>query len=282
MGFPRCETGRKKIKKMNKSFLLTLFVLCVFSANAQQSQEELSAEAANPLANLMSFPFQNNLNMNYGEYNRNMNILNIQPVIPLLGGKLITRTIFPIVRIPDFSNESGKLSSGLADIVFTAFYVPESKGVMVGFGPVLELPTGGSDRGSQKWSAGPSFVALITPGDWTIGGLINNAWSFAGDSDRDDVNHMLINLFVVRQLGGGWYVNSAPIITADWTADSDDRWIVPLGAGGGKVMMLGGKLPLNLQTQLYYNVIRPDFGPEWQWRVQAQFLLPTSIFKGGK
>lgn len=112
--------------------------------------------------------------------------------------------------------------------------------------------------------------------------LINNAWSFAGESNRDNVNHMLLNLFVVRQLGGGWYVNSAPIITADWTANSEDRWIVPLGAGGGKLIMLGGKLPLNLQTQLYYNVVRPDFGPEWQWRMQAQILLPTSIFKGKK
>jgi hypothetical protein len=115
-----------------------------------------------------------------------------------------------------------------------------------------------------------------------IWGLINNAWSFAGNSDRGDVNHMLGKFICSRQLGGGWYVNSAPIITADWTVDSEDRWIVPLGAGGGKVIMLGGKLPLNLQTQLYYNVVRPDFGPEWQWRVQAQFLLPTSIFKGKK
>ena len=251
----------------------------LFSVNAQQSQEELSAAAANPLADLMSFPFQNNLNMNYGEYNRNMNVLNIQPVIPLAGGKLITRTIFPIVRIPDFSTESGKLSSGLTDMVFTAFYVPESKGLMWGFGTVVELPTGGSIRGSQKWSAGPSLVLMAQPGDWTFGALMNNAWSFAGNSDSDDVNHMLANLFVVRQLGGGWYVNSAPIITADWTADSEDRWIVPLGGGGGKLVMLGGKLPLNLQTQLYYNVVRPDFGPEWQWRVQAQILLPTSIFK---
>ena len=264
-----------------KLFFLTI-MLGVFSANAQETKEELAKEAANPLADLISLPFQNNLNMNYGEYNRNVNVLNIQPVIPLFKGKLVTRTIFPIVYIPDFSNESGKLSSGLADIVFTAFYVPASKGLMWGFGPIFELPTGGSIRGSQKWSVGPSLVLMAQPGDWTVGMLINNVWSFAGNSDRDEVNHMLINLFIVRQLGGGWYVNSAPIITADWTADSEDRWIVPLGAGGGKVVMLGGKLPLNLQTQLYYNVVRPDFGPEWQWRVQAQFLLPTSIFKGSK
>ena len=264
---------------MKRLITIILFVVSTLETlSAQQSQEELSAAAANPLADLVSFPVQNNLNVNYGEYNRNLNVLNIQPVIPLAGGKLITRTIFPIVRIPDYGNESGKLSSGLSDIVFTAFYVPESKGVMLGFGPVLELPTGGSIRGTQKWSAGPSLVVLVQPGDWTLGGLINNAWSFAGNSVRGDVNHLMLNVFLVRQLGGGWYVNSAPIITADWIADSEDRWIVPLGGGGGKLVMLGGKLPLNLQTQLYYNVVRPDFGPEWQWRVQAQILLPTSIF----
>ena len=262
------------------STLILIFFVSATLLIAQKSTEELSKEAANPLADLMSFPFQNNANLNYGPYNRNMNILNIQPVIPFAGGKLITRTIFPIVWIPDFSNESGKLSSGLADIVFTAFYVPESKGAMWGFGPVVELPTGGEKRGTQKWSAGPSFVVLVQPGDWTVGGLINNTWSFAGNSDRDNVNHMLLNLFIVYQLGGGWYVNSAPIITADWTVDSENRWIVPLGGGGGKMIMIGGKLPLNLQTQLYYNVVRPDFGPEWQWRVQAQVLLPTSIFSG--
>ena len=91
---------------------------------------------------------------------------------------------------------------------------------------------------------------------------------------------MLLNLFIVRQLGEGWYVNSAPIITADWQADSGQQWIVPVGAGGGKLVMLGGKLPVNIQTQLYYNVVKPDFGPEWQWRFQIQILLPKSILSG--
>jgi len=262
---------------MKKLLLITASILLAISiSKAQDAAEDLSQQAANPLADLMSFPFQNNLNMNYGPYNRNVNVLNIQPVLPFAGGKIITRSIFPIVRIPDFSSESGKLSSGLGDIVLTAFYVPESK-VMWGIGPVLELPTGGEMRGSQKWSIGPSFVMLVQPGEWTFGALINNAWSFAGNSDRNDINHMLFNLFIVRQIGDGWYVNSAPIITADWTAEADQRWIVPLGLGGGKLVFLGGKLPVNLQSQIYYNVVRPDFGPEWQWRFQLQILLPKSI-----
>ncbi len=268
---------------MRKILITVLIVVCIVGMlNAQQSAEELSKQAANPVADLMSFPFQNNLNMNQGPFDRNTNILNIQPVIPLLGGKVITRTVMPIVNIPDYGNETGKLTSGLADMVFTAFYVPESKGLTWGFGPVFELPTGGSNRGTQKWSAGPSILVMAQPGEWTVGALMNNVWSFAGNSDRDDVNHMLINLFVVRQLGNGWYVNSAPILTADWTAESGDQWIVPVGAGGGKVILLGGKLPLNVQTGLYYNVVRPDNGPEMQWRVQVQILLPKSLFKGKK
>ena len=244
---------------------------------AQSDQEELSKEAANPIADLMSFPFQNNLNINYGEFNRNMNVLNIQPVLPFAGGRLVTRTIFPFLRIPDFSSETGKYSSGLGDIIFTAFYVPKSK-ITWGIGPVLEIPSGGEKRGSKKWSAGPSFVILVQPGEWTFGALINNTWSFAGDTAKSNVNHMLLNLFIVRQMGKGWYLNSVPIITADWIAEKGQQWTVPLGVGGGRLMFLGGKLPVNLQTQIYYNVVRPDFGPEWQWRFQLQILLPKSIF----
>lgn len=265
--------------KTLKILLIICGVLYFHSAFSQDSQDELSRQAANPVADLMSFPFQNNLNMNYGPFDRNMNVLNIQPVIPFGGGRIITRTIFPIISIPDYSSESGKYSSGLSDIVLTAFFAPQSKKVTLGIGPVMEIPTGGEKRGTQKWSLGPSLVILVQPGDWTFGMLINNTWSVGGNADREDVNHMLLNLFLVRQLGNGWYVNSAPVITANWNLE-DDRWIVPLGAGGGKLMFLGGKLPVNIQTQLYYNIVKPDFGPEWQWRAQIQVLLPKTIFSG--
>jgi hypothetical protein len=282
-----------KIQHMKSARIIpALFVLVFLTGFLQYAQEtspapaandldDLSQQAANPVADLMSFPFQNNLNINNGPFNRNINVLNIQPVIPfsLKNGNIITRTIFPIVSIPDFGSETGTFTSGLSDIVFTAFYSPKSETIW-GIGPVLEIPTGGSTRGTEKWSVGPSLVALIQPGDWTFGALVNNVWSFAGASDREKVNRMLLNLFIVRQLGNGWYINSAPIITANWEANSGDQWVVPFGAGGGKLFFLGGKLPINIQTQLYYNVVKPDFGPEWQWRFQLQILLPKTIFAG--
>ena len=267
------------MKKLSIALLLAL-ILYIPALAQDNSKDDLAQQAANPIADLMSFPFQNNLNINSGPNNRNTNILNIQPVLPFADGRLITRTIFPIAWIPDYANESGMYSSGLADMVFTAFYAPKDQPFMWGVGPVLEIPTGGAERGSQKWSLGPAVVLLVQPKEWTFGLLANNAWSIAGNEDGDEVNHMLLNIFIVRQMGNGWYVNSAPIITADWTRDSE-KWIVPLGIGGGKLTFLGGKLPLNLQTQIYYNVVRPDFGPEWQWRFQVQVLLPKTIF-GGK
>jgi hypothetical protein len=247
---------------------------------AQESNEELAQAAANPLADMISFPLQNNMDLGLGQYDRTRNVLNIQPVIPLAGGKIITRTIFPIVSIPDIGAESGSFSSGLADTQLTVFYVPPAKGNLTwGPGVIMEIPTGGEKRGSQKWSIGPSVVVLSQTADWTFGILANNAWSVMGKSERDSVSKGLINLFLVRQLGNGLYVNSAPIITVNWKAPSGQKWIVPLGAGIGKLFRLG-KLPVNAQVGAYYNIVKPDIGPDWQVRVQVQFILPMSILKG--
>ncbi|MGD9346776.1 MAG: neuromedin U [Candidatus Aminicenantes bacterium] len=261
--------------------LLSILVLFMTSAlKAQESNEELAQAAANPLADMISFPLQNNMDLGLGQYDRTRNVLNLQPVIPLAGGKIITRTIFPIVSIPDIGAESGTFSSGLADTQFTAFYVPPATGNLTwGPGVVVEIPTGGEKRGSQKWSIGPSIVALAQPGDWTFGILANNVWSVMGKSERDSVSKGLINLFIVRQLGNGLYVNSAPIITVNWKAPSGQKWIVPLGAGIGKLFRLG-KLPVNAQVGAYYNIVKPDIGPDWQVRLQVQFILPMSILKG--
>jgi hypothetical protein len=228
-----------------------------YSQDDASEKENLSKDLANPIANLMSFPFQNNTNFGMGPHDRAQNILNIQPVLPFFKGKVITRTILPIVWIPDYYAETGLYASGIGDLLFTAWYTPGIGGFIWGVGPAVEFPTGGEKKGSQKWSAGPSIVGLVQPGSWTFGLLANNLWSFTGDEDRNEVNKGLINLFIVRQMGKGWYLNSAPIITVNWMAEKGQQWIVPLGVGGGKLVYLG-KLPINIQSQAYYNVVQPD------------------------
>ena len=67
-----------------------------------KSAEELAKETQNPIANLISVPFQNNFNFGFGHNDVTQWVLNVQPVIPIPLNKdwnLITRTIMPIIRM---------------------------------------------------------------------------------------------------------------------------------------------------------------------------------------
>jgi hypothetical protein len=107
-------------------------------------------------------------------------------------------------------------------------------------------------------------------------GLVNNLWSFAGDSDREDVNLMTVQPLVNYNFPKGWYVSMSPVITANREADGDDNtWTVPMGGGFGRLIWIG-KLPVDLQAQALYNVVKPEDAPtaDWTLRLQVQFLFP--------
>jgi hypothetical protein len=164
---------------------------------------------------------------------------------------------------------------GLGDINPTVFLSPAKSGKLIwGVGPTMTLPTASEAAlGTGQWSAGPAAVVLTMRGHWVLGTLANQQWSFAGWGDAG-VSALLIQPFVNYNLPDGWYLTTAPILTANWNADSDNRWTVPLGGGVGKIQRFG-KLPLNLQLSAFYNVVTPDdFGADWQLRFQVQFLFP--------
>ena len=242
-----------------------------------EGETELAQAAQNPVGDLISLPFQNNTNFGFGPYDRTQNVLNIQPVVPIsLSSKwnLITRTIFPVITQPDFFSESGS-TTGLGDTNFTGFLSPAQPGKFIwGIGPAIIIPTATDESlGSGKWSAGPSVVGLTIQGPWVVGLLVSNVWSFAGQSDRADVDFFLAQYFVNYNMNQGWYLVSAPIITSNNQASSGNQWIVPFGGGFGKIFRIG-KQPMNFNTQAFYNAVKPDFGPDWQWRVQLQFMFP--------
>ena len=240
--------------------------------------QELAKQAQNPIANLISVPFQNNTDFNFGPRERTLNVLNFQPVIPFKLSErwnLITRTIVPIIHLP--SLEKGDSSdNGIGDVNPTFFFATSlAKDVLVGLGQTFTLPTATSDDlGTEKWSAGPAGVVVWTPGKWVVGALVNNQWSFAGANDREDVNQMLIQPFVNYNIADGWYLVSSPIATANWEADrSKDIWTVPVGGGVGRLFRLG-KLPINASLQAFDYVEKPEFGADWELRAQVQFLFP--------
>jgi hypothetical protein len=267
------------------SFLVAiLLAFAPFRANAAESAgeqesktEELAKETQNPVANLISVPFQNNFNFGIGPNDATQWVLNVQPVIPITLNKdwnLITRTIMPIINQPSFAPGIPS-ASGLGDINPSLFLSPANAGKLIwGVGPTMTFPTASDSLlGNGKWSAGPSLVLLATPGHWVFGALANNQWSFAGWG-KNNVNSMLIQPFLNYNFPHGWYFTSSPVITANWLAASNDRWVVPIGGGIGKLFRLG-KLPINTQLTAYSNVVKPrQGGADWQLRFQVQFLFP--------
>lgn len=239
--------------------------------------DDLATAAQNPIANLISVPFQNNTNFGLGPNNdQTQNVLNIQPVVPIPLTEdllLVTRTILPIVAQPDASG-SGTVW-GLGDLNPTFFFVPATRGNLTwGIGPTMVLPTA-TDRqtGTGQWSAGPAGVVVVNSGPWVYGGLVSQVWSFAGDSSRSDVSLFLMQPFATLNLSDGWYVTSSPVITANWNASSGNQWTVPIGGGVGRVFQVGNQ-PLNASLQLYWNAARPSNGADVSLRAQVQMLFP--------
>ena len=245
--------------------------------DAAATDKELAKATQNPVSDLISLPLQNNTNFGIGPNDETQNILNIQPVWPFsISDKwnIITRTIVPVVSQPDILTGGDGRINGIGDTTFTAFLSPRSPRRLIwGFGPVFLLPTGTNDAlGSNKWGLGPSVVLLTMPGNWVIGSLFSNVWSVAGSGDQN-VDLFTWQYFINYNLPKGWYLSSAPIITANWEADSGNQWTVPFGGGGGKIFRIG-KLPLNAQVQAFYNAEKPEFGPDGTLRLQLQFLFP--------
>src|ERR1700677_471746 len=242
----------------------------------------------NPVANLISVPLQNNSNFGIGPYNRTGDIFNIQPVIPMkLSDKvmLITRIIQPLVWQPYPSQPTGG-QAGIGDMNPTFFLSPANAGKLIyGVGPAFVLPTATSTQtGQGKFSIGPSVVALMQPGHWTVGVLINNLFSVAGSSHRPDVNQMLLQYFINYNLNKGYYLTSGPIVTASWNstgsidaATGDDvpggTWTVPFGGGIGQIRRLGFQ-PINWTVQFYGNAVHPPGASPWSFKFQIALLYP--------
>jgi len=278
--------NRSRLKHLPRLFAATMIIAVFFSGTAAhaQSESDLAAQAQNPIANLISLPFQNNTNFDFGPDERTQNTLNIQPVWPFElneNWNFITRTILPVISQP---LADGDRKNGLGDTTFTGFFSPKASGDLTwGAGPVVLLPTNTDDAlGSGQWGLGASLVVLTTPGKWVVGSLFSNLWSVTdktvfddllGDEVQQDINFFTWQYFINYNFDKGVYLTSAPVITANWEADSENRWTVPFGVGIGKVTKIG-KQPVNGSIQGYYNVEKPAFGSDWQLRLQLQLLFP--------
>ena len=251
-----------------------------------RAEGDLRAAVQNPISSLISLPFK--LTFDSGAGNGEATILNIQPVVPVNIGEwnLVNRAIIPLGSVdgaiqgpnnPSPGQGDGGSASGLGDINYSTFFSPVKYDKIIwGVGPSLNMPTASDDQlGSGKWSAGITGVALNVPKWGSMGILGRQLWSFSGDSDRNDVSQMLVEPFVNYNLSNGWFLLTDIVMTANWEADSENRWTVPVGGGVGRVFKIGNQ-GINSMLETYYNAERPEGAPEYSVTFTFQFLFPKS------
>lgn len=275
------------VNRCARSMALTA-LLCVELGAAQighaqnaatTDAEKLAKDLSNPIADLVSVPFQFNWDEGVGDLNATRTVLNVQPVVPFTlndDWNLIGRWIMPFVSQPALAPGMDS-TFGLSDITFSLFFSPKSSsGFTWGIGPAVVLPmTGDPLLGSAKWQAGPTVVMLKQTGAWTYGVLANQLWSFAdaSDEDRSDVDRTFLQPFLAYTTPAAvtYSVNSES--TYDREAADGDEWTVPITFMISKVTRFG-PFPFSIQGGYGYYAESPQAGPERRLRISFVLILP--------
>ena len=266
-----------------KNIVAAAWIAALALANAdlraQQSDEELAKAAQNPIAALISVPFQYNYDHKIGpQETGHKNYLNIQPVIPSSINEdwnLITRTIVPVVWQDDIFPGAGS-QSGLGDITSSLFFSPKKPtagGWIWGVGPVFYLPTG-SDKllSAEKWGAGPTGVFLKQEHGWTYGVLANHIWS-TGGAGKANINSTFLQPFLTYTTQSHTSYTLQTESSYNWEANRD-RWSVPIHFVISQLFRIGDQ-PVQFQVGPRYWATSPDSAAHgWGLRVALTFLFP--------
>lgn len=235
---------------------------------------ELSKKLANPIAAMISAPFQFNFDFSIGPNDGWRQTLNIQPIIPIRldeDWNIISRTVLPVIYQEDVIGHGSEF--GLGDTTQSFFLSPSKApgGWVWGVGPAFLLPTATRHvLGTEKWGAGPSAILLKQHGPFTVGFLANHVWSFAGSSSRDYVSNTFLQPFAAVVTPSLWTITFTSETEYDW---NNEEWTVPLNLVFSRIETFGKqKVNFGFGGRVYAD--RPDGGPDWGLRFVVTFLFP--------
>ena len=245
---------------------------------ALADDEDLAMQLVNPVANLISVPFQGNYNQGIGPAGDGEQVLfNVQPVVPITLNEdwnLISRTIVPVISQQEIFPGAGE-QFGIGNTLQSLFLSPSLpvNGFIWGAGPVFYPPTNTDDLlGPDRWGAGPTAVGLWQGGGLTAGMLFNHVWTFAGAEDDPDINATFLQPFLSYTTTDAWTFTLNTESSYDWEAE---EWSVPLNGTVSKLVSVGAQ-PVSIFGGLRYWAVSPeDVGPEgWGARFGFTFLFP--------
>jgi len=258
--------------------LVGLALAPVAHAQGVGGAEELAKQLSNPVANLISVPFQYNYNSGFGpDGDGSQNYINFQPVIPFSISEdwnLISRTILPLVWndgvVPGEDHQFG-LGTTTQSFFFSPKQ-PTAAGLIWGVGPAFLLPTATDHIATNQWGAGFTGVALTQKGPWTLGALGNHLWSVTGDSADGDINQTFLQPFLSYTTPKATTFTLNTESTYDWEATD---WSVPINFVVAQVVKIGNqRMQFGVGARYWAN--STEFGPDgWGARAVVTFLFPT-------
>jgi hypothetical protein len=241
---------------------------------ASDSAAELAKKTLNPVADLISVPFQYNADFNIGPKDATRSTLNIQPVIPIglnEDWNLIVRTILPVINI-DSVADGVDSKNGIGDVTQSFFLSPKKPvdGWILGAGPAFLWPTGTDGLSGRKWGLGPTAVALRQEHGWTYGMLANHIWSFAGSDSTANVNATFLQPFISYTFKTHTSITLNSETTYDW---NESEAIVPVNLLVSQILKIG-KLPVSIQAGPRYYAEGPSGNADWGFRFDFTLLFP--------
>ncbi|MDH6251978.1 hypothetical protein M2347_001705 [Chryseobacterium sp. H1D6B] len=255
-------------------FFIQYSVAAQDTGKAEAGVQELTDKLANPVANLISIPLQNNINYGIGAYNGSKYTVNIQPVIPFKLSdnlNLITRYIIPVVDQRDITGENTH-EFGLSDATITAFFAPKSEKIIWGAGPAFLAPTATNKfLGTEKLGIGPSVLIMHQGKGLSVGFLANQIWSVAGNGNRADINQFYTQIFLSHSYKSGASVGVNAEVTQNWEANST---MISLNPSIGTVTKLGNQV-VQFAVMPLIPIVGPSASrPDWGLRAVIAFVFP--------
>ena len=245
--------------------------------DAVTSNGDSAKAAQNPLSSLIIVGTQIITDFKIGPHGRTRSALNLLPIVPMRLNTNWTLSTWVNLQLAYQPNTTRITSGvvGLSDVQPTFFLSPVASGKLTwGLGPTFLLPTATDVLlRTGRFSVGPAALVLAQPGKWTIGAMVNQLSSVGGSSTRTEVNKLSLNYFVNYNLPKGWYLISAPALTADWTARPMSVWTVPVGGGVGRITKVGPQL-VNVTVAAYWNALHDSQAAGSQLFFQLMLLYP--------
>jgi hypothetical protein len=245
------------------------------TVNTDSSVQELAKLKQNPVSGLRQLILTADISPDVPYSDDPLSLYSLQLVWPFAlneDWRLITYSILPVIDLPGASGQDS--TTGLGNTLVNLFVSPrEASNFVWGAGPAVSLPTHSEpELGSDRVGLGPSAVLFYAKDVWSAGVVLQNLWSTDGSSD-DEFNVFGAQYIFNYNLNDGWYLYSNATITADWEADSDNRWTVPVGGGAGKIFNIGEQ-PVSASAQLFSNVEKPAGSADWGLNFQFALLFP--------